>query len=60
MSEGFEGLLCDDCKKNIVLQTSKLKLVDKFHPKRVARKSVHWICNSCREKIASRLRSGRK
>ena len=54
--KGFIQYLCDDCKRNVAEQTSKLTLKDKLRPKRVAKKSVKWICADCRNKIEKALR----
>jgi len=55
-TEAYEGLLCDACKENIALETSRLSWRDKLNPRRVAKKSVQWVCSSCRRKIAKRLK----
>jgi len=52
----YESLLCEDCKYNVALQTSKLKLIDKLRPTRIAKKSLKWLCKSCLTKLTARVK----
>lgn len=47
----YESLLCDRCKKYIALQTMKLRSKDLLRPKRTAKKSLSWLCDSCKAKL---------
>jgi len=54
--KSYLEFMCEDCKKNIALQMSKLSAKDKLRPKRLAKKSVGWICDDCRRRIAEELK----
>jgi len=53
---GFIQYLCEDCKINIAKQTAKLGLLDQLRPQRVAKKSLTWICKTCRKKIEKAMK----